>query len=82
VRWNPAIAVPGSVAPITAAMPSDTPSPGRRHYAEPGQRKDQRREFCDYGQDQNRVAGNARQAGQALNDDSLEGTIKARKKWP
>jgi hypothetical protein len=80
VRWNPAIAIPGSAAPVTAAMPSDTPGPGRRHYAERGQRKDQRREFRDYGQDQNRVAGNARRAGQARNDDSLEGTIDAPEK--
>jgi hypothetical protein len=72
--------MPGSAAPITATMPGDTPTGAahplscRHHYAERGQRAGQQ-EFSDYGQDQNRVAGNARQAGQAQNDDSLEGTI-------
>lgn len=80
MRWNSAIAIPSGAAPVTAAMPGDTPSPGRRHYAERGERKDQQREFRDYGQDQNRVAVNARQAGQAQNDDSLEGTIDAPEK--
>jgi hypothetical protein len=80
VRWNSAIAIPSGAAPVTAAMPSDTPSPGRRHYAERDQRKDQQREFRDYGQDQNRVAVNARQAGRAQNDDFLEGTIDAPRK--
>jgi hypothetical protein len=51
VRWNSAIAIPGSAAPITATMPSDTPM------GEHGQREGQQREFPDYGQDQNRVAG-------------------------
>jgi hypothetical protein len=53
---------------------------GHRHYAERGQREDQQREFRDYGQDQNRVAVNARQAGQARNGDSIEGTIDAPEK--
>jgi hypothetical protein len=36
--------------------------PGRHHYAERGQREGQQQEFPDYGQDQNRIVGNARQA--------------------
>src|ERR1700733_14245198 len=54
--------------------------PGRRHYAERGHREGQQHEFSDYGQDQNRVAGNARKAGQAQNDDSREGTKEAAEK--
>jgi hypothetical protein len=63
VRWDTATAIHGSAAPATATMPGDTPNPGRRHYAERGHREDRQWKFRDYGQDQNRVAVNARQAG-------------------